>query len=101
MTYEYDNRGKIFTDVISKDPVDVLVQTTKHLIRGTIYVQKDERLRDELDNERNVIALTDVSVLDAEGKTQYQSDFIALERKQIVWVIPVEDMPVEDKERLS
>jgi hypothetical protein len=91
MTFEYDNKGKFFTDIISKTPVDVLVQTTTHLIQGTIHVQKDERLKDELDHASNFLALTEASILDSEGKTLYQNNFIALQRKQIVWVIPDEN----------
>ncbi len=100
MNYEYDNKGKVFTEVISKDLIDVLVQTTKHLIRGTIHVRQDKRLQDELDNGRSIIALTEASVLDAEGKTLYQSDFLALQREQIVWVISEED-DIEDKGSIS
>ncbi len=100
MNYEYDNKGKIFTDVISKDLVDVLVQTTKHLIRGTIHIRQDKRLQDELDSGRHIIALTEASILDPEGKTLYQSDFIALQREQIVWVISEED-DTEDNGSIS
>lgn len=100
MDYEYDNKGKIFTEVISKDLVDVLVQTTKHLLRGTIHVRQDKRLQDELDNGRHIIALTGASILDAEGKTLYKRDFIALQREQIVWVIPAED-DTEDQGSIS
>ncbi|MBT3323077.1 MAG: hypothetical protein HN392_12410 [Anaerolineae bacterium] len=91
MTFEYDDRGKFFTDVISKTPVDVLVQTTTHLIQGVVHVQKDERLQDELDQESNFLALTDVRILDADGKISYKSDFIAIQRQQIIWVIPDEN----------
>jgi len=99
MTFEYDNKGKFFTEVISKDPVDVLVQTTTHLIQGTVHVHRDERLKDELDNESAFLALTDVSILNAEGKTLYQNEFVAIQRHQIVWVIPEEIE--EDEESLS
>ena len=96
MTFEYDNKGKFFTEVISKTPVDVLVQTTTHLIQGTIHVHRDERLKDELDNESAFLALTEASILNAEGKTLCQNDFVAIQRNQIVWVIPEENE--EDEE---
>ncbi len=99
MTFEYDNKGKFFTDVIAKIPMDVLVQTTKHLIHGTIHIRRDERLKDELDRESNFLALTEASILGVDGKTLYQNDFIALRRRQIVWVIPDDD--VENRGRLS
>ena len=88
MTFEYDNKGKIFTDVVSKTPVEVLVQTTTHLIKGMIHVHKEERLKDGLDNESTFFALTEASILDSEGKILYKNDFVAIQKKQIVWVIP-------------
>jgi len=99
MTFEYDNKGKFFTEVISKNPVDVLVQTTTHLIQGTIHVRRDERLKDELDEISAFLALTDVKILNAEGKTLHQNDFVAIQRNQIVWVIPEENK--KDEESLS
>ena len=98
MTFEYDNKGKIFTEVISKDPIDVLVQTTTHLIRGTVHVRQDERLKDELDKSIPFLALTEVSVLNAAGETLYENDFAAIQRSQIVWLIPEESE--EDEESL-
>ncbi|RLD02932.1 MAG: hypothetical protein DRI32_08130 [Chloroflexi bacterium] len=96
MTFEYDNKGKFFTEVISKNPLDVLVQTTTHLIQGTIHVHRDERLKDELDEISAFLALTDVKILNAEGKTLHQNDFVAIQRNQIVWVIPEENKKDEE-----
>ena len=90
MTFEYDNKGKFFTDIISKNPLDVIVQTATHLVQGTIHIRKDERLKDELDRVELFLALTEASILNAEGKTLYTNDFIAIHRDQIVWVIPNE-----------
>ena len=91
MTIEYDNKGKFFTDVISKTPIDVLVQTTTHLIQGTIHIHRDERLKDELDRGNSFLALTEASVLNAEGKTLYKNEFLAVQTNQVVWVIPEEN----------
>ena len=96
MTFEYDNSGKFFTDIISKNPIDVLVQTITHLIEGTVHIHKDERLKDELDREAIFLALTEASILNAEGKTLYQNDFIAVQRSQIIWVIPKTNDKEED-----
>ncbi len=91
MSFEYDEKGKFFTDVISKIPVSALVQTTTHLIKGTIHVRRDERVKDELGRTENFLALTDASVLDANGNIIHENDFIAIHRGQIVWVLPKED----------
>jgi hypothetical protein len=88
MSIEYDEKGKIFTDVVSKIAVYATVQTTTHLMRGHIHVRRDQRIIDELDLNENFLAITDVSVLDFDGQTLYQAPFLALRRTQIVWVIP-------------
>ncbi|MCP4142374.1 MAG: hypothetical protein GY755_19225 [Chloroflexi bacterium] len=90
MSFEYNNSGKIFTDIISKTPLDVIVQTTTHLVQGTIHIRLEERLKDELDRDELFLALTDVNILDSAEKTLYTTDFIAIHRDQIVWVLPNE-----------
>jgi hypothetical protein len=91
MTFEYDDKGKFFTDVISKIPVSAMVQTTTHLVEGSIHVRRDERVKDELSRTQNFLALTDAKVFDSEGNILYASDFIAIQTQQIVWVLPKED----------
>jgi len=88
--FEYDNKGKFFTDIISKTPIDVLVQTTTGLVQGTVHIRKDERLKDELDRNEIFLALTEASVFNAVGEIIYKSEFIAVHREQVVWVLPQE-----------
>lgn len=91
MTIEYDEKGKIFTDVVSKVAIPAIVQTTEHLIQGNVHVRRDERLKDELDRDELFLAVTEASVIDADGKTLYQARFMAVRRAQIVWVMPAND----------
>ncbi len=88
MTIEYDDNGKIFTDIVSKIAIYATVQTTTHLMRGRVHVRRDQRIKDELDLNENFLALTDVSVLTADGQVAFQAPFIAVKRTHIVWVIP-------------
>ena len=88
MTIEYDEKGKIFTDIVSKIAVYATVQTTSHLIRGRIHFRRDQRIKDELDGNEKFLALTDVTVLSAEGHTLFQAPFMAVQRSHIVWVFP-------------
>ena len=88
MTIEYDDKGKIFTDIVSKIAVYATIQTTMHMMRGRIHVRRDQRVIDELDVNENFIAITDVTVLGADGQTLFQAPFLAVRRSHIVWVIP-------------
>ena len=88
MSFDYDDKGKIFTEVVSKIAVYATIQTTMHMLRGRIHVRRDQRIIDELDVQENFIALTDVTVLGADGQTLFQSPFLAVHRSHIVWVLP-------------
>ena len=88
MTIQYDEKGKFFTDIVPKTPVYAVVQTTGQLVRGKVHVREGERLKDELDRDELFLAMTDVSVVGADGQVQIQAPFIAVRRSQIVWVLP-------------
>jgi hypothetical protein len=90
MTVEFDEKGKIFTEVVSKVAIPAMVQTTQHLIRGNIHVRRDERLKDELDRNEIFLAITEASIIGADGQTLHQSRFLAVHRSQIVWVMPAQ-----------
>ena len=88
MTFEYDEKGKIFTDIVSKVAVPATVQTTSHLIRGQLHVRRDQRIKDELDLNENFLAMTDVSVMGPDGQLLFQAPFLAVRRSHIIWVLP-------------
>ena len=88
MTIEYDEKGKIFTDIVSKIPIFATIQTTTHLLRGRIHVRRDQRVIDELDLNENFLPITDVSVMGPNGETLFEAPFLALQRAHIVWVFP-------------
>lgn len=95
MTIEYDEHGKIFTDIVSKISIHVTVQTTTHIMRGHMHVRRDQRMKDELDRGENFLALTDVHVQGPDGQTLFHSPFVAVRRDHIVWVMP-EQSTVEE-----
>lgn len=95
MTFEYDEKGKIFTDIVSKVSIPATIQTTTHLIRGQLHVRRDQRIKDELDIAENFLAVTDVTVLAPDGQTLFQAPFLAVRRSHIVWVIPEQNQNTE------
>ena len=95
MVIEYDDKGKIFTDVVSKRTILATVQTTTHLMRGQLHVRHDQRIKDELDRQKTFLAMTDVSVLAPDGQILYQAPFLAVNRAHIIWVLPEQDKSEE------
>lgn len=88
MTIEFDEKGKFFTDVVTKIPVHAIVQTTGQLVRGKVHVRQGERLKDELDRDELFLAMTDAMVEGPDGQSLFQAPFLAVRRSQIVWVMP-------------
>jgi len=93
MSIHYDEKGKIFTDLIPKVAVHAVIQTTSQLVRGNVHVRQGERLKDELDREELFLAVTDASIYSSDGELQFQVPFLAIQRAQIVWVLPDGDKP--------
>jgi hypothetical protein len=91
MTIEYDEKGKFYTNRITKTSKSVVIQTTTHLIRGLIHVKLGERIKDELDNDVIFLAVTNATVYDAKGYIIYHTPFLSVQRGQIVWIMPAED----------
>ena len=96
MTIEYDEKGKRFTDIVTKRAVYATLQTTSHVMRGYVHVRRDQRIKDELDRDEIFLAITDVSVLAADGQVLYQAPFLAIHRDHIIWVLPEQQKTEEE-----
>jgi len=96
MTIEYDEKGKFYTDIISKVAVPVTMQTTDQLIRGFVHVRHGERIKDELDRDELFLAVTNATVIGADSKVQLEAPFLAVRRAQIVWIVPDEEATRKD-----
>ncbi|MEI8131707.1 MAG: hypothetical protein WCG34_04690 [Leptolinea sp.] len=92
MFSNFEEKGKIFTQVVSKKPINVTIQTTSQLIRGKIHIRPEDRVKDELNRKDLFIAVTDATVFSAEGKALYQSGFLSVNTEQIVWLLPDEEV---------
>jgi hypothetical protein len=91
MVIEFDEKGKYFTEVVSKDIVLSHIQTPTCYIRGYVHVNKGERLSDEINSTGNFLAVTNAEVYNPQGKILYTNDFLVVNRAHIVWLMPVED----------
>ena len=98
MFAQFEEKGKIFTNVITKKPVEVNIQTTTNLIRGKVHIRPDERLKDELNQPEKFLAVTDAEILNLEGKLVSKVSFLAVNRQHIVWLL--QDNEIEKEENL-
>jgi len=89
---EYDERGKIFTRVVNKVPVSVIIQTTVQLIHGKVHIKPEERLSDELNLEENFLPVTNAVIYSLEGKILYQTNFLSINRAQVIWILPITEL---------
>jgi hypothetical protein len=96
MVLEFDDKGKFFTEVVTKDKILSRIQTQTHIIRGFIHVRKGDRLSDELNKDYRFIAVTQAEIYRPDGEILYTSEFLAVNREHIVWLMPISD--VQDKD---
>ena len=96
MTTQYDEKGKIFTQVVAKRPVPVIIQTLQNTIRGSVHVRPDERVKDELNTvtERDrFLAVTDAVICNNLNEEElYRTNFLVVNVDQIVWILPEEEL---------
>jgi len=92
MTIRYDEKGKFFTDIVTKNPIPVVAQTLIHRIEGSVFLREDERLKDALNQDSRFIAMGDVTVSTLKGRERYQSKFLLVNTEHIIWIIESEDI---------
>ncbi len=95
MITQYDEKGKIFTQVVAKRPVQVIIQTLQNTIRGSVHVRPDERVKDELNTvtERDrFLAVTDAVICNNANEELYRTNFLVVNVSQIVWILPEEEL---------
>jgi hypothetical protein len=91
MSLEFNEKGKYFTDIISKVAVPSVIQTVIQRIEGSVHVRLGGRVKDELDSSEPFLAVTNAKVFGLDGAVLYETDFMTVSRSQIVWVIPSDD----------
>ncbi len=91
MSIQYDEKGKFYTDVVTKLPTSAIIQTTTHLVRGLVHIRQGERLKGELERDERFIAVTRATVHGADDKALFTAPFLAIQRSQIVWILPANE----------
>ena len=96
MTIEYDEKGKFYTDVVTKLSTSAVIQTTTHLVRGFVHIRQGERLKNELERGEIFIAVTKATIHGTDDQILFSAPFLAIQRAQIVWIMPIDELGSED-----
>jgi len=88
MSIRYDEKGKFFTDVITKDAVASNIQTLVTRIEGNLHVRINERVKDELNRGEQFLAVTDATIYNLQGQKLYEAEFMLINRDHVIWIVP-------------
>ena len=92
MSIHFDDKGKFFTDVITKEAVPVLIQMPTNRIRGNMYVRPGERIKDQINQEEQFLAVTEAILYDLAGEELYRCDFLLVNREYLIWLLPEDQL---------
>lgn len=92
MAMNFDDKGKFFTEIVSKEAVSARIQTTTHYMEGEIHVRPGSRMKDELDTQEPFLAVTNAKVFKPNGDLAFKTKFIAVRRELIVWLTTEKDI---------
>lgn len=86
-----DEPGKNSSLIIPKDTIWATIQTNTHRIQGLIFVRPERRLKDEINDAEEFIAVRDATITSPEGGDMYRCNFMLVNRNYIVWMIPMDE----------
>lgn len=97
MQTQVDEKGKYYTDHVTKRGMSVVAAMRGAVVRGVVHLALDNRLKDEMNNAERFIAITKAQVWDAdENRLQYQADVLIVNKEQIVWIFPTPETAGKD-----
>ena len=91
MAIEFDEKGKFFTNYVTKKVIRARIQTLSHYIEGEIHVRIDKRFSDDINEAERFIAVTNAVVFDPKGSELFSCSFLVVNRDHLIWLIPVEE----------
>src|SRR3954449_4573891 len=84
-------KGKYFTDKVSKRQVEVSIVTVYAHVRGHVFVLPNQRVKDLLNNgSEQFLAITGALFTTPDGQTQ-EAGFTALNKHYVISVVPLDE----------
>jgi hypothetical protein len=81
-----------YSQKIEKVTVDVVIKTKQDIILGSLHIRPIVRMIDELLDADKFIAVTNAVVYDSRGNALFKTDFLALNRDDISYVVPQQEL---------
>ncbi len=92
MIDRFDTKGKLFTERVRKDHVEVKIVTTTGRVHGYVHVLQNQRIKDLLNTpNEQFLAVTDATMGDESNSESLRHDFITINKQYILTVIPIND----------
>ena len=77
-----------YSQKIEKEAVEVVIKTKGDFIFGFLHIRPIVRIIDDLLNAEKFVAVTNATIYDSQGKVLFQTNFMALNRDDVTYVIP-------------
>ncbi len=91
MSAHIDVKGKFYTEVVTKSKVYAVIHTNQHRIYGALHVREHLRVSDAVHSSGDFLAITDATVQDHQGYELFESEFLMINRRHIIWIDPEDD----------
>jgi hypothetical protein len=92
MAAQIEGQEAVSSNYISKKSTPVTIQTSTQRLHGNVHVGLGKRLKDELDGGLQFLPVTNVVIYGEDGDTLYRTHFLLINREQLVWILPDEDV---------
>jgi hypothetical protein len=86
-----------FSERIEKEAVAVIIRTGPDFILGYAHIRPSIRFIDTLMNAEKFLAITHAVVYDNLGKVLFRTNFLSLNRDEITYIIPRNEMPDQEE----
>ena len=92
MIDRFDPKGKLFTERVRKDHIEVEIVTTMGRVHGYVHVMHSQRIKDLLNQpNEQFLAVTDATMGHEDDENCVRHEFITINKLYIMTVIPIHE----------
>ncbi len=92
MIDRFDQKGKLFTERVRKDRVEVEIVTTQGRVHGYVHPMPAQRVKDLLNTpSEQFLAVTSATMGETDDSGAPRHEFITINKHYIITVIPINE----------